>query len=506
MRGSRSQAISNLAVFSSCQEALFAEFAEMASRHLTPAHIFVVTADDRVAASARSAWRKHRPKIAFDNGNFSELGFLKVPISFREIERSLSDWLAENTKKSIGPALLAVDMSWGLQTPSATANFESWMALVESLVARSRTSVASLYNRRLLIDEQLLAALHGHPKILTAAGVKENPHWLPAGLLSHGTLRQRVDHWLGEISPDFGALPSAASHAAEGADPMWLLRRSADEPVAVPAESPDRWKIRCFGRLRVYRNDGSQVNWEISGGATRKTKTLFAYLLQKGGRGATADELADLLWPNADHAQIARNRLYHTVKCLRAALSSSASRGAQSPEHVIRDGPRYVLVPPERSWLDISTYEQLCRQSQSHLKSGANEEALICLQAADRLYTGDLFEDIPAEYADNSESDWCWSKRYWLRDMFFKVQRDAARIHRERGDYSAALAHCQKALAIDPLCEMAHEEAMQVFFAQGRREAIDRQYKLYLDSLAHFDDRPQSAALRQSYQRLAAAN
>jgi two-component SAPR family response regulator len=89
--------------------------------------------------------------------------------------------------------------------------------------------------------------------------------------------------------------------------------------------------------------------------------------------------------------------------------------------------------------------------------------------------------------------------------MFFKVQRDAARIYRERQDYSAALVHCQKALTIDPLCEMAHEEAMQVFCAQGRREAIDRQYKLYLDSLAHFDDRPQSAALRQTYRKLVGA-
>jgi hypothetical protein len=65
--------------------------------------------------------------------------------------------------------------------------------------------------------------------------------------------------------------------------------------------------------------------------------------------------------------------------------------------------------------------------------------------------------------------------------------------------------HCQKALAIDPLCEMAHEEAMQVFSAQGRREAIDRQYKLYLNSLTHFDNRPQSTSLRQVYRDLTGA-
>ena len=122
--------------------------------------------------------------------------------------------------------------------------------------------------------------------------------------------------------------------------------------------------------------------------------------------------------------------------------------------------------------------------------------------AADRLYTGDLFEDIPAEYADNSERDWCWSKRYWLREMYFNVQRDAARIHRERQDYSAALAHCQKALAIDPLCEPAHEEAMHVFHAQGRREAVDRQFNLYVNALGRSGDRPRSAALRRVYDKL----
>ena len=212
---------------------------------------------------------------------------------------------------------------------------------------------------------------------------------------------------------------------------MWLLRRAADEPVAARVDRRERWKIRCFGRLRIYRNDGSQVKWDAPGGATRKTKTLFAYLLQKGGEGAATDELADLLWPEADKIETARNRLYHTVRCLRQALTSASSDGG-SVQHVLRDGARYVLTPPQGSWLDISTFEQLCRQSQFHINAGATDEALICLQAADRLYTGDLFEDIPTAYADNCERDWCWSKRYWLRDMFFKIQRDAARIHRER--------------------------------------------------------------------------
>jgi Tfp pilus assembly protein PilF len=88
--------------------------------------------------------------------------------------------------------------------------------------------------------------------------------------------------------------------------------------------------------------------------------------------------------------------------------------------------------------------------------------------------------------------------------MFFKVQRDAARIYLERKEYSAALAHCQKALAIDPLCEMAHAEAMRVFSAQGRPEAIDRQFKLYLNSLTHFDDHQKSTSLQELHRKLTA--
>ena len=42
------------------------------------------------------------------------------------------------------------------------------------------------------------------------------------------------------------------------------------------------------------------MQWNVANGATTKTKTLFAYLLHCGVKGASAEEIADLLWPQAE--------------------------------------------------------------------------------------------------------------------------------------------------------------------------------------------------------------
>lgn len=497
----------NLAFLSSRQKTLLKDFAA-ASAPLGRSRIRLLLPDVRAVAQSQKWWPQSAGAVDIAGQDFAAMGFHRVPIQFGEIHRRLTEWLRQSDDVAQAETLLVVDMSWGLDTNSATANFGGWLDVVEALVESLPVTVVSLYNRRLLIDEQLLTALRGHQGFVMATGVAANPHWLPADLMTRGTLRQQIDFWLGGLSQEFAeSLPPESAHAAEGTDPMWLLRRASDEPSPAFARMQvvrgERWKVRCFGRLRIYRSDGSQVAWDVPGGATRKTKALFAYLLQKGGQGADADDLADFLWPDADNPAAGRNRLHHTIRCLRQALDGDRAGDGQSS--VLRDGARYVLAPPDSSWLDISTFEQLCRQSRTHMNAGANEEALICLLAADRLYTGDLFQDIPAEYVDDTERDWCWSKRYWLREMYFNVQRGAARILRERQEFSAALAHCQKALALDPLCEPAHEEAMRVFKAQGRAEAVDRQFALYVGALGRAGDRPRSAALRRTYESLAVA-
>jgi DNA-binding SARP family transcriptional activator len=487
----------NLAFFTSDQRTTYGDLVTAISRSNTACRLLLVSDGLSGALAVRSNMAVPPPEI--DCLPLGEAGFLQDPVSFRAVMRRLCEHFdAFVARSGKAGACLVVDMSWALASHTAAANFQDWMAVAEALVERLAVPVISVYNRKLLIDEQLLSALHGHPKILSATGVKSNPFWLPSETLSRGTLRQQIDHWLMALSPDL-AVPHGQPpcHAAEGANPMWLLRRGAEDGGSRDRDIQGPWRIRCFGRLRVSRNNGEEIVWDAPGGATRKTKTLFAYLLHKGGDGAEAEDLADLLWPDAASREAARNRLHHTVRFLRRALAPDAN--AEQEGHLWRDGSRYILSPPERSSLDISSFEQLCRQSIAHIQAAFLDEALLCVLAAERLYTGDLFADIPVAYVDDSSRDWCWSRRIWLREMFLKVQRDAATIYRRRQDYSSALAHCQKALAIDPLCEIAHEEAMLIFDAQSRHDAVDRQFKLYMRALGHFDDRPLSKTLQTTY-------
>ncbi len=94
-------------------------------------------------------------------------------------------------------------------------------------------------------------------------------------------------------------------------------------------------------------------------GATHKTKTLFAYLLYRGKKGAAGEEIADLLWPEAGSMEQSLNRLYHAIHCRRMALSPALSSSRESP-FVIKDDQRYFLAMPEDTWVDIPVFEELC--------------------------------------------------------------------------------------------------------------------------------------------------
>ena len=105
------------------------------------------------------------------------------------------------------------------------------------LVARTGLIVASLYNRRLLIDEQLLVALRGHPAMLTASGDRGQ-----SARAAGGTADARHFARAGR-SLARRDLSRVGSHADPGAVPCGRRRRS-DVVVAARRRRADRGACR----------------------------------------------------------------------------------------------------------------------------------------------------------------------------------------------------------------------------------------------------------------------
>lgn len=401
-----------------------------------------------------------------------DLGLDREPVDAADVLEKLRLLLASVE----GLSGVIVDMGWGLTAVHSASSYETWGGIADRLASEIGVPILSVYNKAQMIEEQVQAAFRAHRQFLAPSGLYENPFWIPEAMLHDASLDEKLEFMLGRVVPDYaGTTPFSKieRQAARGASPDWLGR--APGPGA-PAGKGMRWHIQCLGRLTVHTGGPAPVDWTTAGGAPNKTRTLFAYLLHAGAKGVPAERIGELLWPEGAAEKTKRARLHHTVAMLRRVL------GGQ--DTVIRSGDYYRLNVPMGSSLDITAFEQLCRRAFSLARHGQTAAALPLYYTAERLYRGDLFEDLPLEYVQPEHEDWVMPRRTWLREMAMRVQYDMSAVLRAEGRASEALEHVQRALAFDPTNEAANIEALRVFFAQGRIPAMHRHFKQFRSAIA----------------------
>ncbi len=394
----------------------------------------------------------------------------------------------------VSPDILIVDMTWSARTVIGTMSLENWGHIAEQISNEFGIGMISIYNRELLIENQMQSALRAHRQFLAPSGIYKNPFWLPATLSANGTIDEQMAFLLEGAVPDYGGIeffdPLDRSYA-RGADPGWVSKPSQ---IQITTPKSTGWQVHCLGPLQVYLADQTLVSWNFPGSSPHKTRTLFAYLLSAGEKGAHTERMCELLWPNEAAESTKRGRFHHAVAMLRRALGSKNS--------VLRSGEFYRLNAPPGSWIDISSFEQICRRGLALAKQDQVDEALLIYRSGQELYRGDLFEDIPLQYVHSENEDWCLPRRRWLRDMALKIYRDASVLLRSQNRQDEALPLCQKALALDPMNEDINCETMRVFHAQGRTDTIIRQYKQYLTTLENMGGTHESAAIHKVYRNL----
>lgn len=431
------------------------------------------------------------------------LGFYATPFRVNQILKTFRELIGQAVGGGAAGLLVLVEMGWAVRTPAGAIYHREYEAGVHDLCSELPAAFVCIHPRPLLLGGQLLTSLHLHPEILGPDGhIHPNPHFVPPRVLVRQDERAHFQHWLEGIDPAFHER-SPGGAALTLTRPHYTL--DAMPPLVVVGAAGGKWKIRTFGGLRVYREDGTPLDFQVPGGATRKLKTLFAFLLFRAEEGATPEELVELLWPELgaqqDDLAAGLNRLYQSVTSLRRVLTQPGGQGRQ---FLRQDGGRYVLGVPEHTWLDFPMFQELCFQGATLDSANDSAEAILAYQSAERLYTGEFLADVPLEAATNATLEWCWNRRAWYRDMHLKAVTNLARLYRRTGQLTEAHAACDLVLRVEPTYEAAQEEKLLAYAAAARPDAVKRQYRTYALALTRSGLGEPSAALRNLYAELTA--
>jgi len=213
-------------------------------------------------------------------------------------------------------------------------------------------------------------------------------------------------------------------------------------------------KISVLGPFEARWSDGRAADI-----GSRKARALLAYLAVESGRSHNRELLATLLWGDSPEERARHN--------LRQALSKirQCCKGALLSED---DGVRIDLGACAT---DVIQFEGL-----------ANSEDAGDLQDCLALYRGELL-DGPMVREPGFE-EWLLMARARLCRLAYQAADRLVRILVEDDRIDEAVSTLERRLAMDPACEPAHRELMELLARLGRRSDALRQYQICKDALA----------------------
>jgi DNA-binding SARP family transcriptional activator len=199
----------------------------------------------------------------------------------------------------------------------------------------------------------------------------------------------------------------------------------------------------------MVERDGAPVTFD-----TRKAIALLA-LLAVTGREHTREQVADLLWPDADDAR-ARGSLRRTLSVTAAAVGPALTISRTT-----------VGLAPGAVGVDVREFETLLSESSADTAA---------LERGVGLYRGDFLAGFTVRGCPEYE-DWQAAVREELRQQLARgLQRlVAARV--AAGELDRALGHARRWLQLDPLHEPAHQAMIRLHEWTGQRSAAMRQYR-----------------------------
>src|ERR1700733_8552670 len=197
----------------------------------------------------------------------------------------------------------------------------------------------------------------------------------------------------------------------------------------------------------VVLRDGLPVTFD-----TRKAVALLA-LLAVTGREHSREQLADLLWPEADSAK-GRASLRRPLSVPAAAMGAGLT--------IPRAAGTLELAAVQ---VDVCEFEALIGRADA----GSLEQAV-------QLYRDDFLSGFVLRGCPDFE-EWQASGAEGLRQALARGLQRLVAACIDQGDLERATGHARRWLALDPLHEPAHQAIIRLHGWAGQRSAAMRQYR-----------------------------
>ncbi len=215
------------------------------------------------------------------------------------------------------------------------------------------------------------------------------------------------------------------------------------------------YRITMLGSLRVRIGD----RW-VTRFHTQKAGALLAYLAFHPEQHPR-ETLADMLWPDSE-LESARASLSQALSMLRRQLEPPGVPAGG----VIVSSKSHVGLNPSAIETDVAEFHSALRKG----RLGANRaDRIQSLQEAIELYQGEL---LPGFY-----EEWVQTEQRRLADLYFQAVENLLGLLAEAEDYLQALDYARRVVAIDPLREESHQQAMRLYAAAGRAAEALEQFK-----------------------------
>jgi hypothetical protein len=222
------------------------------------------------------------------------------------------------------------------------------------------------------------------------------------------------------------------------------------QALAMTAPPTSSIHVFALGPLRAERGGSLIGQWGGAKAGTRQAEAIFAFLFDRGERGASKDEMVELIWPDVDleRADLAFHR---TLGGLRSTLRPGRE-GRDRSGAITFHNDRYRLEAGLIEWSDVVAFEERMTSASA---AADPAEALLHLERARSLYRGDYLDDCPF-YGDSAFVE---ERRDFLRGRFVDLLLALGARYEARNDLPAAAACYRQARQVAgeevPVAEVA---------------------------------------------------